>query len=54
VSRSVRHRLARRGVSPYVRGVVPIVSPYADRLRAAALGDHVCQPFLVRLTPEGR
>jgi hypothetical protein len=54
VSRSVRHRLARRGRAPHVWVHIPVVSPYADRLMRAALGDHVCQPFLVRLTPEGR
>lgn len=36
VARSLRHRMARRRVSRYVWGCVPVLSPYADRLRAAA------------------
>ncbi|MET7867964.1 hypothetical protein [Micromonospora taraxaci] len=36
LTRSARHRLARRRLSPYVWGCVPVISPYLDRLRAAA------------------
>ena len=52
VTRSLRHRLHRRHVSPYVWYAEHIVSPYADRLRDAALGRHVCQPFVVTLKEE--
>ncbi len=37
MSRSLRHR--RRHVSPYVWLPVPVISPYDDRLRAAAFPD---------------
>jgi hypothetical protein len=36
VTRSLRHRLARRGRSPYVWLPIPVISPYADRLQQAA------------------
>lgn len=52
MTRSLRHRLFCRHQSPDVWGAEPIVSPYADRLRDAALGGHVCQPFLVTLEEE--
>ena len=48
VTRSLRHRLARRRLSPYVWGCVPVISPYLDRLRAAAF-----EPCW-RTSPEGR
>jgi hypothetical protein len=48
VTRSLRHRLARRRRSPYVWGCVPVISPYLDRLRAAA-----CEPCW-RTSPQGR
>ena len=47
--RSLRHRAARRRLSPYVWGVVPVISPYADRLMAAANDGHVCRPFLTKI-----
>lgn len=48
MTRSLRHRLARRRRSPYVWGCLPVISPYADRLRAAAF-----EPCW-RTSPEGR
>jgi hypothetical protein len=53
MTRSLRHRLYRRHQSPYVRAAEHIVSPYADRLRGAALGDHVCQRFVVTVKEPG-
>ncbi|MFC3988755.1 hypothetical protein [Actinoplanes siamensis] len=42
MTRSLRHRLARRCRSPYVWLAVPVISPYTERLRAAAFpGDCV-------------
>ncbi|MCZ7478878.1 hypothetical protein [Micromonospora sp. WMMC273] len=40
-----RCRLARRRRSPVLWLAVPVVSPYDDRLREAALGDHECWRF---------
>lgn len=40
------YRLARRR-RWWVWWQVPVVSPYADRLRQAAVGGHVCQHFPV-------
>jgi hypothetical protein len=37
---------------PHAWGAEHIVSPYADRLRDAALGDHVCQRFVVTVKEE--
>lgn len=48
IPRSVRHRISRRRLSRYVWGSEPIVSPYLDRLRDAAV-----EPCW-RTTPEGR
>lgn len=48
MTRSLRHRLARRRPSPYVWGYLPVISPYVDRLRAAAF-----EPCW-RSSPEGR
>lgn len=48
MTRSLRHRHTRRRIWWWAE---PIVSPYADRLRTAALGDHMCQPILV--LPDG-
>lgn len=36
MTRSLRHRLARRGRSPYVWLALPVISPYTDRLQRAA------------------
>jgi hypothetical protein len=47
VTRSLRDRLSRRHVSPYVWGVIPVVDPYSEHLKRAALGDHVCRLFPV-------
>lgn len=41
-SRSVRHRLIRWLPRWYA---VPVISPTLERLRLAAVGEHVCQPF---------
>jgi hypothetical protein len=48
LSRSLRHRLARRHVSPYVWLPVPVISPYDDKLRAAAFPDSC---YAVELEP---
>jgi hypothetical protein len=48
VTRSLRHRLARRHLSTYVWLSVPVISPYADRLRAAAFPDSC---YAVELEP---
>jgi hypothetical protein len=42
MTRTLRRRLHRRGVSPYVWLPIPVVHPYTERLRRAAVGDHVC------------
>lgn len=47
MTRSLRDRLRRRHVSPYVWGVIPVVDPYSERLRRAAVGDHRCEWFPV-------
>lgn len=49
LSASVRHRMTRRGVVPRVWLQLPTLSPYVDRLKQAAIGDHVCghQLFIV-------
>jgi hypothetical protein len=48
LNRSLRHRLARRHVSPYVWLPVPMISPYDDKLRAAAFPDSC---YAVELEP---
>lgn len=53
MTRSLRHRLYRRHQSPYVWGAEHILSPYADRLRDAAMDGHVCQRVMVSVK-EGR
>jgi hypothetical protein len=47
--RNRRADLRRRPTSRYVWGAVPVISPYAERLAAAAYDGHVCQrvPFAV-------
>lgn len=49
MTRSLRHRLSRRHVSPYVWLPNPIIHPYSERLKRAAVGDHVCQRFPVNV-----
>lgn len=41
---SVRRRAARRRL---YRFTVPVISPYTDRLREAAVGGHLCGPLMV-------
>ncbi|WP_194821288.1 hypothetical protein [Micromonospora sp. S-DT3-3-22] len=48
MTRSLRRRLTRRRRSRYVWGYVPVISPYLDRLRAAAV-----EPCW-RTSPDGR
>ncbi|MEU7590624.1 hypothetical protein AB0A95_30580 [Micromonospora sp. NPDC049230] len=43
IPRSLTHRIIRRRLSRFVWGSVPVLSPFEQRLRLAALGDHVCQ-----------
>jgi hypothetical protein len=52
MSRSLRHRLYRRHRSPYVWGAEHMVSPYAERLKQAIIGDHVCRRFVVTVKEE--
>lgn len=54
ISPSVRRYLLRRR-RRYVRFMVPVVSPYADRLRDAAVGADECRPlaFTVERDPSG-
>lgn len=52
MTRSLRHRRARRGVVPWVWLQVPVISPYADRLAAAAAYGHLCQPLIA--LPDGQ
>lgn len=49
MTRSLRHRLSRRGVSPYVWLPIPVIHPHSERLKRAALGDHECRPYTVML-----
>jgi hypothetical protein len=46
--RSVRHRLNRRRSSGRSY-FTPVLSPFEERLRLAALGDHVCRVWPVAL-----
>lgn len=52
LSASVRHRMTRRGVVPWVWLQLPTLSPYVDRLKQAAIGDHVCGHQLFILPTE--
>lgn len=45
LSASLRRRIRRRRV---VRVLIPVVSPYSDRLRERALEGHSCQVIRVR------
>jgi hypothetical protein len=54
LSRSLRRRLIRRHVSPYIWGYTTVIDPYMERLKRAALGDHVCQPFAVTVKENPR
>lgn len=45
-----RAALVRRRRFRYVRLLVPIISPYVDRLRDAALAGEVCTPIVVPLS----
>lgn len=47
VTLSLRHRLYHRRRSPYVWWPEPIVSPYVERLKEAALGGRMCQRVVV-------
>lgn len=47
MTRSLRHRLSRRGVSSYVWLPIPVIHPFSERLKRAAVGDHECRPYFV-------
>lgn len=48
--RSLLHRHARHGTSPYVWLAIPVISPYTDRLKAAALDGMVCRYLVLPVT----
>lgn len=46
---SLRRRLIRRGISLYLWWRIPVIHPYSERLKRAAVGDHECRPYFVTL-----
>ena len=47
LSASVRRRMARRRIVRRVWWQEPVVHPYVERLKQAAVGDHVCMRVVV-------
>lgn len=45
LSASLRRRIRSRRLYRYA---VPVISPYTEKLRVAAVGDHVCQRYVFR------